>query len=71
MSICLSRTELADLTRTPLKRRQIEFLVRNGIRYYVDAHGWPVVTRAAIGIAPESNAAPVPAWRPNKCASVR
>lgn len=67
MSLCLSRDEIAEFTRSKLKAGQIEFLVRNGIRHYVDAHGRPVVTRAAIGIPsdPAENAAP-PRWRSNK-----
>ncbi|GLQ45658.1 hypothetical protein GCM10007862_07090 [Dyella lipolytica] len=71
MSICLSRDELAELCRTSRKAGQIAFLRLNGIRHYLDAYGWPVVTRAAIGIPQESDAAPAPRWRPNKCASVR
>ncbi|GGA28728.1 DUF4224 domain-containing protein [Dyella nitratireducens] len=67
MSLCLYCDELAEVTRTRLKRKQVEFLVRNGIRHYVDAHGWPVVTRAAIGIGSEveTKIAPKP-WHPNK-----
>lgn len=66
--LCLSRAEIAALTRTPLKARQREFLQRNGIRHYVDGHGWPVVLRSAV----EGNPAPAGdsagAWKPNKAA---
>jgi len=48
MSLCLSRDEIAELTRAQTRKRQVAFLVQNGIRHYVDAHGWPVVTRAAV-----------------------
>ena len=32
MQLTLSRAEIAELTRTPQRRRQVEFLQRNGIR---------------------------------------
>lgn len=35
----LSRAEVAELTRTPFKARQVTLLHRNGIRHYLDAHG--------------------------------
>lgn len=66
MSLCLSRDEIAELTRSKLKAKQVAFLVRNGIRHYVDAYGWPVVTRAAVGVGSESPAKAVPEWRSNK-----
>lgn len=66
-NLCLSRDEIAELTRAQTRRRQVDFLCRNGIRHYVDAHGWPVVTRVAVegSSAPAQDAA---AWRPNKAA---
>jgi hypothetical protein len=67
MSLCLSRDEIAELTRAQTRRRQVAFLAQNGIRHYVDGHGWPVVTRAAV----EGNPAPVqdrPKWKPAKAA---
>lgn len=67
MSLCLSKREIAELTRTPQKRRQIAFLRTNGIRHYVDANGWPVVTRAAVEGLPET-AQDSPSWKPNKAA---
>jgi hypothetical protein len=66
MSLCLTRDEIAELTRSKLKAKQVAFLVRNGIRHYLDAYGWPVVTRAAVGVAPESPVADEPEWRSNK-----
>jgi hypothetical protein len=68
MSFCLSRDEIAELTRAQTRKRQREFLTRNGIRHYVDASGWPVVTRAAVegGKEPAQDAALT--WRPNKAA---
>jgi Domain of unknown function (DUF4224) len=65
--ICLTRDELTELCRTSRKANQVAFLVRNGIRHYIDAYGWPVVTRAAIGVAPahEGKPARIP-WTPNR-----
>lgn len=67
MSFCLSRTEIAELARTKLKVKQLEFLCHNGIRHYIDAHGWPVVTRAAVeGVKVKEVAPAPPKWRSNK-----
>lgn len=63
--LCLSRDELAELCRTTRKAGQITFLRQNGIRHYVDAHGWPVVTRAAVEGQPDT-AQPKRAWKSNK-----
>jgi len=63
----LSRREIAELCRTPQRARQVAFLRRNGIRHYVDAHGWPVVLRSAVeGDSRAATAAPT--WKPNKVA---
>lgn len=63
--LCLTKDEIKALTRTPQKARQLQFLRQNGIRHYIDGHGWPVVLRAAVGIddAPAVKAVP---WRSNK-----
>ena len=67
MSLCLTRDELAELTRTKLKAGQCAFLRKNGIRHYVDAHGWPVVTRAAVEGDHDQAQAPM-RWKSNKAA---
>lgn len=67
MSLRLSRTEIRDLTGTPQRVRQVRFLVDNGIRHYLDAHGWPVVLRSTIEHT-HSAAEPVTDWKPNKAA---
>lgn len=67
MSIALTRDEIATLTRCKLKAGQLAFLRSNGIRHYVDAHGWPVVTRAAVEGERDQAQAPV-SWKPNKAA---
>lgn len=46
--LCLSRAEIAELTRARLRVKQLAFLRANGIRHYLDAGGWPVVTRKAV-----------------------
>lgn len=63
----LSRDEIAAMTRTPFRKRQVAFFQRNGIRHYVDEHGWPVVTWAAVEgeCTPAQDAAE---WKPNKAA---
>lgn len=67
MSLCLTRDEIAELTHTKLKAKQVAFLRSNGIRHYVDDHGWPSVTRAAVeGVRDEAQA--VRPWKPNKAA---
>jgi hypothetical protein len=63
-SLCLSRQEVRELTRTPIRKRQVAFLMRNGIRHYIDAYGWPVVLRQMV--MPESTKPTVPEWRSNK-----
>lgn len=65
-NIVLSRAEVKDLCRTRLRAGQARFLQQNGIRHYIDAHGWPVVLRAHIEDA--QAAAPVAVWKSNKAA---
>jgi hypothetical protein len=67
MGICLTRDEIAELARTTLKRKQVEFLRANGIRHYLDGHGWPVVTRAAVEGEHERVQA-IRTWKSNKAA---
>jgi hypothetical protein len=65
--LCLSRDEIRDLTRTPIRARQAAFLRANGIRHYLDGHGWPVVLRSSV----EGSSVPksTPAWTPRKAAN--
>ncbi|KZC17059.1 hypothetical protein RHOFW510R12_01300 [Rhodanobacter sp. FW510-R12] len=67
MSLVLTREEIADLTRCKFKAGQVSFFIKNGIRHYVDAHGWPVVTRAAVEGEPDQAQADA-SWKPNKAA---
>lgn len=65
--LVLSREEVRELTRTPIRARQVAFLRKNGIRHYVDAHGWPVVLRATVeGDAVAADAGKP--WKSNKVA---
>ncbi|AYO95609.1 MULTISPECIES: DUF4224 domain-containing protein [Xanthomonas] len=67
--IRLSRNEVKDLTGTPFLDRQILFLLRNGIRHYIDLNGRPVVLRSTIEGTPALEASTeAPAWKPNKAA---
>ena len=63
--LCLSRSELRELTRTPIKARQVAFLTRNGIKHYVDAHGWPVVLRSTLE-GDDAKAVAGRPWKSNK-----
>ncbi|WP_234401085.1 DUF4224 domain-containing protein [Xanthomonas sp. CFBP 7912] len=65
--LCLSRDEVAELCRTTHRAKQARFLQQNGVRHYLDAHGWPVVLRSAIDPS-EKKAGTVAAWSPNKAA---
>lgn len=64
--LVLSRDEVRALCRTRLRAGQAAFLRKNGIRHYLDAHGWPVVLRATVEGA-ESNASGQ-VWKSNKAA---
>ena len=44
----LTRAEVAELTGTKRRARQIEVLQANGVRHVINASGWPVVPRSAI-----------------------
>ena len=65
--LCLSKHEVAELCRTPQRKRQAAFLRQNGIRHYLDAYGWPVVLRATLAGLPAQEHAAV-GWKPNKAA---
>jgi hypothetical protein len=65
-SICLTRPETAELTRAHTKRKQLQFLVKNGIRHYTDADGWPVVPRNAIDGSKDASKPVRAAWKSNK-----
>lgn len=67
MTTFLSRDEIAEMTRTPQRKRQIAFLIRNGIRHYIDANGWPVVTRSAVE-GEREKAQDAQTWKPRKAA---
>lgn len=65
--LCLSREEVRELTRTPIRARQVKVLAKNGVRHYVDGHGWPVVLRSAVeGSQDQPQGAAT--WQPNKAA---
>ncbi len=65
--LALSKREVAELCRTPQKARQLAFLRQNGIRHYLDAHGWPVVLRTTLEGMPAQEQAAT-GWKPNKAA---
>lgn len=63
----LSRDEIRRMSRSHTRAGQVKFLRLNGIRHYVDAHGWPVVLRSAVE-GEQAKAAPA-AWSPRKSAN--
>lgn len=63
----LSRDEIRRMARSYTRAGQIAFLQRNGIRHYLDNHGWPVVLRSAVEGGEQAQAAPAK-WKPNKAA---
>lgn len=65
--LCLSREEIAELTRAHTRARQLAFLRNNGIKHYVDNNGWPVVTLAAVEGLQALRRQKAP-WSPNKAA---
>lgn len=65
--ICLSRDEVKAMTRSHTRAGQAKFLRANGIRHYLDAHGWPVVLRATVEGGDTAPTA-AKAWKPNKAA---
>lgn len=64
--ICLSRDEVKALARSRTRDGQAKFLRQNGIRHYIDAHGWPVVLRSSVEA--DSSVKSAPAWKSNKAA---
>lgn len=64
--LVLSKEEVRQLCRTPIKARQVAFLQRNGVRHYVDGHGWPVVLRSSLE-GGRASAEPK-GWQPRKVA---
>lgn len=64
--LCLTRDEIKALTRRTTKACQLRFLRQNGIRHYIDGHGWPVVLRAAVGEETAVAAPKAVEWWPNK-----
>jgi hypothetical protein len=66
--LVLSRREVSELTRTAFRAKQAEFLRRNGIRHYLDGHGWPVVLRSSIEADRGGDKEPRKPWKSNKAA---
>lgn len=61
----LSRAEVEEITRTPIRTRQLAFFCQNRIPHYVNEYNRVIVLRKAVG-APERPDAPSPVWRSNK-----
>lgn len=61
----LSRAEVEEITRTPIKVRQLAFFTQNRIPHYVNEYNRVIVLRKTVGL-PERLDVPKPAWRFNK-----
>ncbi|MBD8635427.1 DUF4224 domain-containing protein [Stenotrophomonas sp. CFBP 13725] len=62
----LSRDEVEELCRTPMRVRQLAFFERNGIRYRIDEYSNRIIVlRQPVG-APVRPDSPRPIWRSNK-----
>jgi hypothetical protein len=66
-NLVLSRNEVRQLARSATRAGQVKFLRQNGIRHYVDGHGWPVVLRSSVD-GSEPAKAKKPTWQPGKVA---
>lgn len=67
-NFCLTKIEVADLTHARVGRLQLEFLQRNGIKFYIDRYGKPVVPRSAVEPDARHDSHEL-AWRPRKARS--
>lgn len=65
MSLFLAPDELATLTGSPRRRRQIDWLTREGWRFRLDYNARPVVARAEMEAQMVSTAAAKPRSRLN------
>ena len=63
MNLFLTPEELRDLTGFSVKSKQIEQLRRQRIPFFVNGHGRPVVTVAAVKGEKDVAAAPQKGWR--------
>lgn len=61
----LSRAEVEEITRTPIRARQLAFFCQNRIPHHVDGHNRVIVLRTAVG-APVTADSPKLEWRSNK-----
>lgn len=68
MSIRLSKREVADVTGSPQRKRQIGFLRLNRIKHYVDEDGWPVVLWMHLDPSMQPVQDDRQTWKPHKAA---
>jgi Domain of unknown function (DUF4224) len=59
----LSRQEVESLTGAKTRKLQIRVLATNGIHFFVNAQGWPVLIWAAV--EKKDAGSVVAAWKPN------
>lgn len=61
----LSRAEVEEISRTPIRARQLAFFCHNRIPHHVDEYNMVIVLRKSVG-APVTPDSPRLAWRSNK-----
>ena len=61
----LSHVEVEEISRTPIRARQLAFFCQNRIPHYVDEYNRVIVQRKAVG-APIRPDSPKLVWRSNK-----
>jgi Domain of unknown function (DUF4224) len=59
----LSRLEVQALTGAKTRKSQIKVLAANGIQFFINAKGWPVLIWAAVEKKEERSV--TAAWKPN------
>jgi len=61
----LSRAEVEEISRTPIRSRQLDFFRQNGIQHHVDDYNRVIVLLKEVG-APVTADSPKLEWRSNK-----
>lgn len=63
-STFLTREEVQELTGARSKATQLRVLRVNGVRFFINRAGWPVVPRSVVDGTPAAAQDTAPAWEP-------
>lgn len=64
-ALFLTSEEVSELTGAKIKKRQVEWLRRSGLRFWVNLAGRPIVPRSAIdGLPPQPGERVREKWQP-------